>query len=37
LANLVGRACVEIDDVDEHLTLAGLRLWFDQKPVEEST
>lgn len=37
LANLVGRACVEIDDVDEHLTLAGLRLWFDQLGMEAST
>lgn len=28
LANLVGRACVEIDEVDEHLTLSGLRIWY---------
>ena len=30
LANLVGRACKEIDEVDEHLTLEGLRLWFER-------
>lgn len=35
LANLIGRACAEIDDVDEHLTLAGLRLWFDQNFAED--
>lgn len=28
LSNLVGRACAEIDEVDEHLTLEGLRLWY---------
>ncbi|MFZ5475709.1 MAG: type III pantothenate kinase [Myxococcota bacterium] len=28
LSNLVGRACAEIDEVDEHLTLHGLRLWY---------
>ena len=36
LANLVGRACAEIDDVDEHLTLAGLRIWFDRHTGEET-
>ncbi len=36
LANLVGRACREIDDVDEHLTLAGLRLWFERPIAEEA-
>jgi type III pantothenate kinase len=36
LANLVGRACAEIDDVDEHLTLAGLRIWFDRDTGEET-
>ncbi|MFN7144396.1 MAG: type III pantothenate kinase [Myxococcota bacterium] len=30
LSNLVGRACVEIDDVDEYLTLQGLRIWFER-------
>lgn len=30
LSNLVGRACVEIDEVDEHLTLEGLRLWWEK-------
>ena len=30
LANLVGRACVEIDEVDEHLTLKGLRLLWER-------
>ena len=30
LANLVGRACREIDEVDEHLTLHGLRIWFER-------
>ncbi|MSP57194.1 MAG: type III pantothenate kinase [Myxococcales bacterium] len=35
LANLVGRACKEIDDVDEHLTLAGLQIWFDRQSAEE--
>ncbi len=34
LANLIGRACAEIDDVDEHLTLAGLRIWFDSQATE---
>jgi type III pantothenate kinase len=29
LSNLVGRACVEIDEVDEHLTLDGLRIWYE--------
>ena len=28
LSNLVGRACAEIDEVDEHLTLQGLRIWY---------
>lgn len=37
LANLVGRACKEIDDVDEHLTLAGLRIWFDRQSAEEGS
>lgn len=31
LANLVGRACVEIDEVDDHLTLHGLRLWYESR------
>jgi type III pantothenate kinase len=31
LSNLVGRACVEIDEVDEALTLHGLRLCFDRE------
>lgn len=30
LSNLVGRACAEIDEVDEHLTLHGLRIWFER-------
>lgn len=30
LSNLVGRACKEVDEVDEHLTLHGLRLWFER-------
>jgi type III pantothenate kinase len=30
LSNLVGRACVEIDEVDESLTLHGLRLCFER-------
>jgi len=30
LSNLVGRACDEIDEVDEHLTLQGLRIWFER-------
>jgi type III pantothenate kinase len=30
LSNLVGRACKEIDEIDEHLTLHGLRIWFEQ-------
>ncbi len=30
LSNLIGRACEEIDDVDEHLTLQGLRLCFER-------
>jgi type III pantothenate kinase len=30
LANLVGRACREIDEVDEHLTLHGLRMWYER-------
>lgn len=30
LSNLVGRACAEIDEVDEHLTLEGLRLWYEE-------
>ena len=29
LSNLIGRACVEIDEVDEALTLHGLRLCYD--------
>ena len=29
LSNLVGRACVEIDEVDEALTLHGLRLCYE--------
>ncbi|MCB9759373.1 MAG: type III pantothenate kinase [Alphaproteobacteria bacterium] len=28
-SNLIGRACEEIDDVDEHLTLRGLSMLFD--------
>lgn len=30
LSNLVGRACAEIDEVDEHLTLQGLRIWYER-------
>jgi type III pantothenate kinase len=30
LARVVGDACVEIDEVDEHLTLEGLRVWFER-------
>lgn len=30
LSNLIGRACAEIDDVDEYLTLQGLRIWFER-------
>lgn len=34
LANLIGRACGEIDVVDEHLTLKGLRLlWERNRPA----
>lgn len=33
LSNLVGRACAEIDEVDEHLTLTGLRVWFEGQPA----
>jgi type III pantothenate kinase len=29
LSNLIGRACKEVDEVDEHLTLQGLRIWFE--------
>lgn len=31
LANLVGRACAEIDEVDDHLTLHGLRIWHERR------
>lgn len=30
LSNLIGRACAEVDEVDEHLTLHGLRIWFER-------
>lgn len=30
LSNLIGRSCVEIDEVDEHLTLDGLRIWYER-------
>jgi type III pantothenate kinase len=30
LSNLVGRHCVEIDEVDPDLTLQGLRTWFER-------
>ncbi len=36
LANLVGRACVEIDQVDEHLTLKGLRLLWERNRVTKA-
>lgn len=32
LANLVGRACREVDEVDEHLTLDGLVAWYASVP-----
>lgn len=36
LSNLVGRACVEIDEVDEHLTLQGLRLCFERLEARDA-
>ncbi len=30
LSGVIGGACVEIDEVDEHLTLQGLRLWLER-------
>ncbi|MDP2313027.1 MAG: type III pantothenate kinase [Pseudomonadota bacterium] len=30
LSTVVGPACAEVDEVDENLTLDGLRLWFEQ-------
>ena len=35
LANLVGRACVEIDRVDEFLTLKGLRLLWERNRTQK--
>jgi type III pantothenate kinase len=30
LARVVAGACTEIDEVDDHLTLDGLRIWFER-------